>query len=149
MFDPVVQQPPPDLASRIVWFDAYVSNVDRTVRNTNMLMWHRRLFLIDHGASLYFHHSPGSAAEPQRASEPFALIKQHVLLARATMLEQVDAEMAGALTDASINDIVELIPDGWLAERADRAWDRHAYSGYLRERLKSPRAFVREAVRAR
>src|SRR3982074_2441358 len=90
MFDPVVEQVSSDLASRIVWFDAYVTNVDRTVRNTNMLMWHRRLFLIDHGASLYFHHSPGSAAEPQRASEPFALIKQHVLLARATMLEQVD-----------------------------------------------------------
>jgi hypothetical protein len=149
MFDPVVQQPPSDLASRIVWFDAYVSNVDRTVRNTNMLMWHRRLFLIDHGASLYFHHSPGSAAEPHRAAEPFVLIKQHVLLATASMLEQVDAEMAGTLTDALINDIVELIPEGWLTERAEQAWDRAAYSRYLRDRLRSPRAFVEEAARAR
>ena len=79
-FDPVVEQPGADLASRIVWFDAYVTNVDRTVRNTNMLMWHRRLWLIDHGATLYFHHAPGWPADRGRAPDPFPPIREHVLL---------------------------------------------------------------------
>ena len=81
MFDPVVEQPAADLASRIVWFDAYVTNVDRTARNTNMLMWHRRLWLIDHGATLYFHHAPGWTDRSAIARAiRFALIKEHVLL---------------------------------------------------------------------
>src|ERR1700716_2104533 len=66
MFDPVVERPAADLASRIVWFDAFVSNIDRTARNTNMLMWHRRLSLIDHGATLYFHHTAGWDGDPVR-----------------------------------------------------------------------------------
>ena len=83
-FDPVVEKPDADLASRIVWFDAYVTNVDRTARNTNMLMWHRRLWLIDHGATLYFHHSPGWDGRSRRARDPFPLIKDHVLLRQAS-----------------------------------------------------------------
>src|SRR5207253_7579720 len=88
-FDPVVEKPSADLASRIVWFDAYVTNVDRTARNTNMLMWHRRLWLIDHGATLYFHHSPEWAANPDRARDPFPLIQQHVLLTKANGLADI------------------------------------------------------------
>src|SRR5471032_1551896 len=87
MFDPVIEKPAADLASRIVWFDAFVTNVDRTPRNTNMLMWHRRLWLIDHGATLYFHHSEGWEADPQRARDPFPLIRTHVLLTKASQLE--------------------------------------------------------------
>ena len=146
MFDPVVEKPAADLASRIVWFDAYVTNVDRTVRNTNMLMWHRQLWLIDHGASLYFHHAPDWAARPDRAREPFPLIKHHVLLTKAHALAGVDAGMAGALSADRIDRIVALIPESWLE---DGAPDRAAYAGYLIDRLASPRAFVEEAIRAR
>jgi hypothetical protein len=152
MFDPVVQRPDPDLASRIVWFDAFVTNVDRSVRNTNMLIWHRQLWLIDHGATLYFHHSPGWVDDRARARDPFPLIKEHVLRHRAGKLLELDATMAGKLTAGVIDGIVELIPDAWLdgAESAEvAARHRTAYSRYLQDRLASPRAFVEEAARGR
>src|SRR5258708_10277103 len=84
MFDPVVEKIAADLSSRIVWVDAYVTNVDRTVRNTTMLMWHRNLWLIDHGATLYFHHAEGWMTDCNRARAPFPLISHHVLLRKAT-----------------------------------------------------------------
>jgi hypothetical protein len=151
-FDPVVERPAAELASRIVWFDAFVSNVDRTVRNTNLLMWHRRLWLIDHGASLYFHHAPGWQADGERARDPFPLVREHVLLPLADALEQVDAPLAAQLTPARIGAIVALIPEGWLAGEAaasDRGDARAAYARYLEARLAAPRAFVEEARRAR
>src|SRR5258706_7339930 len=116
MFDPLAEKPAADLASRIVWFDALVTNVDRTARNTNMLMWHRRLWLIDHGATLYFHHSRGWTDDLTRARDRFPLVKDHVLLRTAAMVDEIDAAMAGALTPAIIAGIVELIPDRWLAD---------------------------------
>ena len=96
-YDPLVHTLDVDLMSRIVWFDGYVTNVDRTVRNTNMLMWHRRPWLIDHGATLYFHHSPGWEQEAARARDPFPLLASHVLRARARMLGAVDAALTAAL----------------------------------------------------
>ncbi len=150
MFDPVVEKPDADLASRIVWFDAYVSNVDRTARNTNMLMWHRRLWLIDHGASLYFHHTAGWDADPGRARDPFPLIRQHALLRVATMLATVDEAMSAAVTETAIDEIVRLVPAEWLSPApADETHRRDAYARYLRDRLAAPRAFVEEAGRAR
>ena len=146
MFDPVVEKPAGDLASRIVWFDAYVTNVDRSARNTNMLMWHRRLWLIDHGATLYFHHSPEWADDRDRARDPFPLIKQHVLLTKANALRDTDAAMVAALTPRVIEGIVELIPDLWLEAGAP---DRTTYGRYLVNRLAPPREFVEEAIRAR
>src|SRR2546429_2357127 len=98
----------PLLASSIVWFDAYVTNVDRTPRNTNMLFWHRRLMLIDHGSSLYFHHS--TADYLSRSRSPFSLIKEHVLLAAASALEKADALAKETLTADMIQHIVNLIP---------------------------------------
>jgi hypothetical protein len=151
-FDPVVERPAPDLASRIVWFDAYVTNVDRTARNTNMLMWHRRLWLIDHGATLYFHHSSGWTADRGRARDPFLLIKEHVLRRAATLVDSVDATMAGRLTPAIIAGIVDLIPASWLGDGAsagEEATYRAGYRDYLLDRLASPRTFVEEAVRGR
>src|SRR4026207_2254557 len=115
-FDPVVDRLPADLASRIVWFDAYTMNVDRTARNTNMLMWHRNPWLIDHGATLYFHHSPGWDGTADRARAPFPLIKEHVLLRYATDLEHVDAEMARTLTPVAIAEILSWIPAAWLSD---------------------------------
>lgn len=150
MFDPVVEKPAADLASRIVWLDAYVSNVDRTPRNPNMLMWHRRLWLVDHGASLYFHHTPGWEAGDGRAGDPFPLIQQHTLLRAATRLPEVDKVLAAALTDGVIDDIVASVPGQWLAPEPEGAVRlRAAYARYLRDRLAEPRAFVEEAMRAR
>jgi HipA-like kinase len=154
-FDALVEHPDADLASRIVWFDAYVSNVDRTVRNTNMLVWHRRLQLIDHGAALYFHHSWFDQAGDgylERSSDPFLRIKDHVLLPAAGALAAVDADMAARLSAQLIADIVALIPDAWLdhgAPFANVVELREAYLAYLTRRLAAPRAFVAEAIRAR
>jgi len=146
MFDPVVERPAADLASRIVWFDAYVMNVDRTPRNTNMLMWHRRLWLIDHGASLYFHHQAGWESGGSRAGDPFPMIKDHVLARTATLLEEIDA-----LTPTAIDAIVDMVPDAWLEEAAGggEGWrTRDAYRRHLVDRVTAPRAFVAEAMRA-
>ena len=151
-FEPIVDKPPPGLASRIVWFDAYVTNVDRTARNTNMLMWHRRLWLIDHGSTLYFHHTPGWTADLARARDPFSAIKDHVLLRAASKLASIDSNMTQRLTAETITGIVDLIPEVWLEEdgAADGAPSRRtAYSRYLLDRLAPPRAFVEEAARER
>lgn len=143
-FDPLALAPEPALASAIVWFDAYVSNLDRTARNTNMMVWHRRLWLIDHGAALYFHHQwDGAAAQPR---SPFTLIREHVLLRAASALAKADATLAPRLDEARLAAILQAVPDGWLAEPAT---ERAAYVRYLSERLAAPRAFVEEAIRAR
>lgn len=150
-FDPLVDTIDPELASRIVWFDALVTNMDRTPRNTNLLMWHRRPWLIDHGAALYAHHTPGWAGDPARATAAFPHIKNHVLLKKATALLAVDAEMAARLTPDIVQGIVDVIPEIWLAsEGQEAAGDtRDDYSRYLNARLAAPRAFVEEAVSAR
>ncbi|MCL4813486.1 MAG: aminotransferase class I and II [Vicinamibacteraceae bacterium] len=151
-FDPIVHTIPVELASRIVWFDALVSNVDRTPRNTNMLMWHRAPWLIDHGSTLYFHHTEGWERDLSRARAAFPGIKDHVLLRHATTLEDEDERMARVLTEDVIEEIVRLVPDAWLADganapAADRV--RAAYRRYLVDRLTPPRGFVEEAARAR
>jgi hypothetical protein len=148
-FDPIAEKPDADLASAVVWFDAYVTNVDRTPRNTNMLIWHRRLWLIDHGATLYFHHTWNDYLERSRA--PFPMIKDHVLLRFASALREVDAAMAGRVTPDIIDSIVTLIPDAWLVEKAPfdgSNQHRDAYREYLLSRLEPPRVFLEEAIRA-
>jgi hypothetical protein len=151
-FDPVVHCVAADLASKVVWFDAYVSNVDRTPRNTNMLMWHRAPWLIDHGSTLYFHHAPGWADDPARPRAVFPAIKDHVLLRAATDLEGLDDQMAAALTPAVVDGILAAVPDDWLDDSASGLpahAARGAYRRYLLERLEAPRGFVEEAARAR
>ncbi len=147
-FDPIAHHAGEDLASRIVWFDAYVANVDRTIRNTNMLMWHRRLWLIDHGATLYFHHSPGWEADRERARAPFPLIAKHVLLPEARRVAAVDDEMAAVLNRDRLAAIVESVPDAWLGGEsgADSAGTRSAYVRYLLDRAAAPRGFLGAAV---
>ena len=150
MFDPVAEKPEADLASRIVWFDTYVTNVDRTPRNANMLMWHRRLWLIDHGAALYFHHSWTDM--DQRARDPFVLIKEHILLPFASALEAADRAMTAAITEDVIRAVVDLVPDDWMKDHApfnSISENRQAYVEYLTKRLDEPRLFVEEAIRAR
>jgi hypothetical protein len=149
-FDPLAWRPDTELASRIVWFDAFVSNLDRTARNANMLVWHDRLWLIDHGAALYFHHA--SSEFDDRATNPFAAIKDHVLLPFATRLAAADTSMSAALTPARVDAVAALIPDEWLADEPSspaKAAQRAAYARYLTRRLAPPRAFAEEAERAR
>jgi hypothetical protein len=149
-FDPLAYQPDPKLASAIVWFDAFICNVDRTARNVNMLMWHRRLWLIDHGAALYFHHAWNR--HDSHAVTPFSLIKEHVLLKFASKLEEADAEMRANIVVDKIAGIVELIPDAWLAADPgfeDISEQRQAYQKFFTARLASADIFVKEALRAR
>lgn len=150
MFDPVAEKPDAELASRIVWFDAFVTNVDRTPRNANMLMWHRRLWLIDHGAALYFHHSWTDM--DQRSKDPFRLIKEHILLPFASAIESADKAMTALITEEVIKGVVDLVPDEWLGDSArfsSPAENKQAYVEYLTRRLAEPRPFVEEAIRAR
>lgn len=150
MFDPVAEKPDPDLASRIVWFDAYVTNVDRTPRNANLLMWHRKLWLIDHGAALYFHHAWTDM--DQRSKDPFRLIKEHVLLPFAGALETADKAMTEVITEEVIKGVVDLVPDDWMKDNSPFSTiveNRQAYIDYLTRRLDEPRQFVEEAIRAR
>jgi hypothetical protein len=131
-------------ASRLVWLDAFTTNVDRTHRNPNLLIWNRTPWLIDHGAALYAHHN-WDALDDVRTRTPFPLISQHVLLTRATDLESIDDSIAQRLTSERISDIVQQIPVELLQDDADR--DR--YVRYLTARLEGPRAFVAEAAAAR
>lgn len=140
----------PLLASSIVWFDAYVTNVDRTARNTNMLFWHRQLMLIDHGAALYFHHINGNYME--RSRSPFTSIKDHVLLPYATRLSEADTQLKKILTPAKLQTILDAIPDIWLEDDphfVDREAHRAAYLAYLLDRLEYSHIFVEEALRVR
>lgn len=149
-FDPLVDTIEARLASEIVWFDCFVTNVDRTPRNTNMLIWHRELWLIDHGASLYFQHSWNNWEEQSR--RPFALVKDHVLLPRAAELEAVNRDLRERLTDQRIAEIVSLVPDEWLASETDGDSPearRRVYRDFLTTRLSVSEIFVEEAQRAR
>jgi hypothetical protein len=150
MFDPLAERPAARLASDIVWFDAFVTNVDRTPRNANMLLWHRQLQLIDHGAALYFHHSWDHYME--RAQDPFTRVQDHILLPLAAELAESDVRLSAFITPEVVTDTVALIPEAWLG--GDRVFgspqeNREAYTRYLQSRLRQPHAFVQEAIRAR
>ena len=148
-YDPSVTKLNSKLASAIVWLDCLLTNVDRTVRNTNMLIWHKELWLIDHGAALYFHHSWQNWEE--QAKKPFLQVKDHVLLALATELELVDEEFTSILTTERIQEIVSLIPDEWLVGDSpfeSSAEHRAAYVRFLELRLASSLLFINEAKHA-
>ncbi len=142
-FDPLLAKVDPTLAASIVWFDALVTNVDRTARNTNMLLWGGNLWLIDHGAALYFHHATSDFVS--RSRRPFPQIKDHVLLPSAAPLGEVDAALASRLTPDVVRAIAGLVPDEWL----DPGVRGEAYADYLLARLEPPRSFVEEAEDAR
>ena len=144
----------PELAARVVWLDAFLTNPDRTHRNPNILIWERRPWLIDHGAALYAHHD-WSTVDEARTRTPFPLIKQHVLLTRSGDLEEADREMSRAITASVIAEVLAGVPDSLLtvssgsAEFATADEARTRYRDYLLTRLRSPRAFVAEAIGAR
>lgn len=144
-YDPQVHTVVPDLASKIVWLDAYLTNVDRTARNTNMLMWNKNLWLIDHGAALYFHHSWENYKE--QATKPFMQIKDHVLLRQASDLEGANAQFVAQIKEENIiQKVVALIPQEWLDQER---MDRTIYTEFLNLRLDSAGIFVNEALDAR
>ncbi len=149
-FDPAVKTIESHLASKIVWLDSFITNMDRTFRNTNMLLFNKELWLIDHGASFYFHHS-GTDWE-NAAKTPFAIIKSHVLLPQATELTQVDEEIKKVLTDDKLTEIVNLIPAEWLVWNDTNKTPeelKNMYLQFLVTRLNNSHIFINEAQNAR
>lgn len=149
-FDPVLTKVDSLLASQIVWLDAFLTNVDRTARNTNMLMWHNELWLIDNGAALYFHHSWTNWEK--YALSPFSQIKDHVLLPYASELDKVSKEYLALLTDDVIREVVNLIPDEWLSWKEDEETEediRNVYYEFLTLRRNNYQTFINEAQHAR
>lgn len=149
-FDPNVTVVDPLTASKIVWLDALLMNVDRTARNTNMLIWKKELWLIDHGAALYFHHAWQEWAS--YAAKPFVQVKDHVLLARASVLEEVQSQAMQILTPDLVKAIVALVPDEWLLpgdENITAEERRSVYAEFLNQRIALSQIFVKEAIHAR
>ncbi len=149
-FDPAVTSVDAELASKIVWLDCLLMNVDRTSRNTNMLVWRNDLWLIDHGAALYFHHAWSNLEE--QARRPFIQVKEHVLLSHATRLEEADSRCRSLLTPAKIKKIISLLPDDWLiGDHFDRSPDgvRDVYAEFLNSRIALSDNFLNEAQHAR
>jgi hypothetical protein len=148
-FDPVVTTIDALLASKIVWLDSLLMNVDRTARNTNMLLWKKELWLIDHGAALYFHHSWNDWKE--QAKKPFTLIKDHVLLPQATQLDKADEQFRAVLTEDLIQSIVKLVPDEWLLTDSpftSAEEHRQAYITFLTTRIHHSAIFTKAAQHA-
>lgn len=143
-FDALIEKPSAELASKIVWLDAFTANVDRTPRNANMLLWHKELWLIDHGAAFFYHHNWEKFLE--NVNNPFRQIKDHILLSFAERIAEADEDFSKKLTPESLREIVELIPDDWLADAAE---NRETYFRFLTERLKNRKEFVGEANNAR
>jgi hypothetical protein len=140
----------PEFAADAVWLDAFVTNPDRTAQNPNLLLWHGRLWLIDHGAALYIHHTWRDPDE--HARRPFERIRDHVLLPFAGSIAAADSRQAGRIDRALLDDLVASLPDSWLPadpRAGDASSQRAAYVQYLSRRLEAPRSFVEEAERAR
>jgi hypothetical protein len=140
----------PDFAADVVWLDAFVTNPDRSAQNPNLLVWHGRPWLIDHGAALYIHHTWRDPDE--HARRPFERIGRHVLLPYADSIVTADARLASRIDEPTVTDLVAALPDAWLPDdpvAGDAAAQRLAYVRYLSLRLQAPRSFVEEAERAR
>lgn len=147
-FDAVVNKPDAETSSRIVWFDSLLTNVDRTARNTNMLMWKKELWLIDHGASLYFHHA-GSPWQ-QASLNPFSQVKDHVLLPFATELEKADQYFRSVITSEMIRSVTAQIPNEWLGSTNEMIDEnRNMYEQFLINRVAHSHIFINQAQDAR
>ena len=144
----------PSFAAELVWFDAFLTNPDRTHRNPNLLIWNRQPWMIDHGAALYAHHNWASI-DDARTRAPFPLIRDHVLLTRSDDIAEADDRLAFAVTDEVLARVMGAVPDDLLItplttdEFASAEDARQRYRDYLRTRLQLPRAWVTEAIRAR
>ncbi|WP_437921703.1 HipA family kinase [Sphingobacterium sp. LRF_L2] len=144
-FDANVDEIQSEEASKIVWLDALLMNVDRTVRNTNMLIWHKELWLIDHGASLYFHHSWDNWQE--QSKKPFVQIKDHVLLRYASEVEKIDEQYKTLFTEDNLWNVLNIVPDEWLIEEGrdlEPNEVRQVYVSFLKERILNSTTFVKQ-----
>jgi len=149
-YDPLVSKVQPLEASMIVLLDSLITNIDRTARNTNMLVWKRELWLIDHGACLYFHHSWNNWEE--QAQRLFPMVKNHVLLPKATALEEAADAIRSLVRKEDLEEIVSVIPDEWLIEEGNEmtpAQKREAYVAFLWIRLGNLDQLTKEAADAR
>ena len=150
MFDPAAgDKADAELASRAVWFDSFITNVDRTAHNPNLLCWHKSLYFIDHGAALYFHHNWHNIE--QAAASPFPLVRKHVLLPWAARIEEADRALRPMLTESAFSDILAQVPDAWLVPvpgAETPAQKRAGYIDYLMRRLQAAGKFTEEAMRA-
>ena len=149
-FDPVVVEVDENLASKIVWLDAFITNIDRTVKNTNMLIWHKELWLIDHGATFYFHHAWSDWQKAALSAFPY--IKDHVLLPQATQVEEINNEMVALLTDEKLLEITNLIPTDWLEWEGPQMGAeaiREVYFQFLMLRRNNANNFVKQIQDAR
>jgi hypothetical protein len=148
-YDPSIHKTDALTASKIVWLDCLLTNVDRSFRNTNMLIWNKELWLIDHGASLYFHHS--WTGWEQHSTKPFTQIKDHVLLPIASELFKADEVMKALISPQTIQNICNAIPDEWITKTFDEPSQavKDVYSNYLINRLNHSVTFVNEATNAR
>ena len=165
-FEPTVNNTDPMFASKLVWLDAFLTNIDRTRLNPNMMIWNGDVWLIDHGASLYFHHS-GKAPE-EAARDPFPYIKNHIMLPYASKIEEADRLMRQAITPRTLSKIVDMIPYEWLTgteapgivgdsfvesnvvdEKPDAGEQREIYRKFLTARLADTSPFVRQAIAER
>lgn len=151
MFDAAAHDAAPvSEASMLVWFDAFTQNVDRTPRNPNLLMWHRKLYPIDHGAALYFHHDWSTMAS--KADSPFRQIEKHVLLRWAKEIAKAGAIAREKLTPEALARIIDTVPAAWLDEipgEGTAEERRAAYLDFFRERLEHAHIFEQEAIDAR
>jgi len=149
-YDPVVSPINAELASKIVWLDSFITNVDRTFRNTNMLIWNKELWLIDHGSCLYFQYTWTNWET--KATSAFAFIKDHVLLPKATLLNEVNIEFKKLLTEEKLRNVVALIPDEWLHWEDTQETPeeiKEVYLQFLLKRLNYADSFTKEAIDAR
>jgi hypothetical protein len=147
-FDPLVTPVDDYTASAIVWLDCFLTNVDRTSNNTNMLVWNKEIWLIDHGASLYFHYSPENWE--LKAEIPFVQVKNHVLLPYASKLDEVDELFQTILNSGKLKDIIHVVPDEWLTDSGQSTKEaRDIYLRFLEIRLASSKIFIKEAEHAR
>ena len=150
MFDPAARDTAPvDEASMLVWFDAFTQNIDRTPRNANLLVWHRKLYPIDHGAALFFHHD--WSTREQKIASPFPQIKDHILLPWAKDIRGASALAHQRLTEPVLAGIVDLIPEEWLASIPDGISPADRRAGYMQfftQRLAASAVFEEEAIRA-
>lgn len=149
-FDPAVNHIDNLTASKLVWLDAFLTNVDRTRQNPNMMIWNKELWLIDHGAALYFHHSGKNPEEA--ALDPFPYIRLHALLPQADQLIEADRLMRQAITPRTLNKIIDLIPDEWLKEEGDSITPEEKRAGYktfLTKRLANSHVFLEKAIEER
>lgn len=150
MFDPAARDTAPaEVASLAVWFDAFTQNVNRTPRNANLLIWHRNLYFIDHGAALYFHHD--WASMPRKSAAPFSKIGQHILLPWASRIPEAAALAHRRLNENVFSRILDRVPDEWLAAAGNTnspAEVRAAYLEFFLQRLRDSHIFEEEAIRA-